>query len=169
MPFALVIIGLVMIVSGARDTYRELGSELIEDFTGPGNFTWWIAGIGAVGAVGYYEPLRPASRLFMALILISLLLSNQGFFAKLTGALQKGPETITPPAPMEQGSSKGTVTGTGHPDNRLWNFAANLDVGPGSSIEPPAPPKRPETVGEAIKMGADFARFVLPFFGVPTV
>lgn len=96
MPFALVFIGLVMIVSGAKDTYRELGAELVSDFTGDGNFTFWIVAVGAVGAVGYIPALRTFSRLFMGLIILSMVLSNRGVFGKFNEALNSGPETITP-------------------------------------------------------------------------
>jgi hypothetical protein len=91
MPFALVLIGLVMIVSAAKDTHRAFGAQLLKDFTGPGNFLYWIAAIGAVGALGYIEQLRVFSRYFMALILVAMLLANKGFFGQLQEALAKGP------------------------------------------------------------------------------
>lgn len=94
MPFALVFIGLVLVITGARGTMRELGEELRTDFTGPGNFVWWIASIGVVGSLGYIQELRSFSRWFMALIIVAMVLSNRGFFAKLFEALQAGPENI---------------------------------------------------------------------------
>lgn len=93
MPFALVFIGLVLVITGARGTMRELGEELRADFTGPGNFTWWIASVGVVGALGYVPELRNFSRWFMTLIIIAMIIRNQGFFDKLIQALQSGPET----------------------------------------------------------------------------
>lgn len=100
MPFALVFLGLVMVVSGAKNTYKELGAEVIADFTGPGNFTWWIMAIGAVGAVGYYGPARNFSRMFLALIIIAMVLAQQrngggGFFGQLDAALRSGPAPVT--------------------------------------------------------------------------
>lgn len=94
MPFALVTIGLILIVVGAKGTQREFGSELRADFTGPGNFTFWIASVGAVGALGYVESLKTFSRAFMALIIVSMILSNRGFFQKFMEALNAGPESI---------------------------------------------------------------------------
>lgn len=95
MPFALVFIGLLLIVTGAKNTYREFGAELTEDFTGDGNFTWWIVSLGSIGALGYIKELQTFSRLFMTLIIVAMLLSNRGVFAQLTGALQSGPTTPT--------------------------------------------------------------------------
>jgi hypothetical protein len=91
LPFALVLIGLIMIVTGARNTHAAFGQQVVSDFTGPGNFTTWIVAIGAVGAVGYIEPLRPLSRAFMTLIIISFIVKNGGVFNKLTQALNEGP------------------------------------------------------------------------------
>lgn len=96
MPFALVLIGLVLIVTGSKDTYRELGAELVSDFTGDNNFTYWIASVGAVGSLGYVPQLRTFSRLFMTLIILAMLISNRGFFAKLSEALNSGPVSTTP-------------------------------------------------------------------------
>lgn len=92
MPFALVTIGLIMIVSGARDTYDAFGKQLVSDFTGPGNFTYWLAAIGAVGSLGYIPDFRTFSRTFMALILVVMVLAQKtGFFDRLTQALNTGP------------------------------------------------------------------------------
>lgn len=91
MPFALVFVGLLLIVVGAKGTQGAFASELTEDFTGPGNFIWWIAAIGSVGALGYVPSLRKFSIVFMSLILVAMLISNQGFFQKLSDALKSGP------------------------------------------------------------------------------
>ena len=93
MPFALVFVGLVLIVVGAKGTHREFGAAIVEDFTGQGNFIWWIAAIGAVGALGYVPQLRKFSIAFMSLILVAMLLNNGGFFQKFTEALQTGPQS----------------------------------------------------------------------------
>ena len=91
MPFALVTIGLVMIVTGAKDTYDAFGAQVVGDFTGPGNFTYWVASLGAVGAVGYVKEFRTFSHAFMALILIAMVIRNGGFFDKFNSALSTGP------------------------------------------------------------------------------
>jgi hypothetical protein len=93
-PFALITAGLIMIVVGAKGTHREFGAQLASDFVGPRNFTYWLAAIGAVGALGYIEALRTLSHAFMALIIIAIFLSNEGFFAKFQEALNRGPQAI---------------------------------------------------------------------------
>lgn len=113
MAFVLVVSGLLMIVTGAKGTYAAFGSQLAGDFTGPGNFTYWIAAIGAVGAVGYVDALRTISRLFLALILIAMVLANKGFFDQLTAALKAGPTAPAAgtgtPATVSASSSAATI------------------------------------------------------------
>jgi hypothetical protein len=91
MPFALVLIGLLMIVTGVRNTHAAFGQQIVSDFTGPQNFTTWMVAIGAMGSLGYIEALRPLSRSFMTLIIISFILKNGGVFDKFQEALAKGP------------------------------------------------------------------------------
>jgi hypothetical protein len=80
-----------MIVTGARDTYAAFGKQVVGDFTGAGNFTYWLVALGAVGAIGYVPSLRSFSRAFMALIIVAMVIRNGGVFDKLTQALQNGP------------------------------------------------------------------------------
>ena len=109
MPFALVTIGLILIVSGARDTYAALGKELIEDFTGEGNFLYWLLAIGALGALGAIPQFRTMSRAFMALIIISMVIANRGFAAKFSEAIEKGP--VYPGDTAKTVGSGSTITG----------------------------------------------------------
>lgn len=94
MPFLLVAIGLVLIVTGVRDTYAQLAAQLQKDFTGQQNFTVWILAIGAVGALGYINSLRTFSHYFLALIIISMVISNKGFFQRFSQQFAAGPQTI---------------------------------------------------------------------------
>jgi hypothetical protein len=88
MAFALVAIGLAMIITGAQNTYSAFATELATDFAA---FIKWMLAIGAVGAIGYIPNLRSFSHYFMALILISMFLSNKGFFQQFTTAINAGP------------------------------------------------------------------------------
>lgn len=93
MPFALVIVGILMIVTGVQGTYAQFGNQVAQDFTGPGNFFYWIVAVGIIGAIGYAAPLQGISRLFMALVIIAMVLSDskKGLFNSLTNALKSGP------------------------------------------------------------------------------
>jgi hypothetical protein len=129
MPFALVFIGLLLIVSGARDTYQQFGSQVVQDMTGSGGsnplaqtsswltglgvpsgilsalgiggggFIYWIIAVIIIGAIGYYEPMKGVSRLFLLLIVIGFIVANGGVFQQFTAALQQGPIQATPATP----------------------------------------------------------------------
>jgi len=107
MPFALVTIGLIMVITGVRNTYGDFASQLRSDFTGPGNFTFWVASIGAIGALGYVETLRPFANMFMALVIIAMVLKNGGVFDKFKSALTSGP--VSPTLAPQQQSSVGNT------------------------------------------------------------
>jgi hypothetical protein len=105
MPYALVIIGLLMIITGVLNTYAAFATQLQNDM---GGFIVWVIALGAVGALGYVENLRTFSHYFMALILIALILNNKGVFANFQKAMASGP--IAPTATVQQGLSSSSST-----------------------------------------------------------
>jgi hypothetical protein len=124
MPFALITIGLIMIVTGVKGTQGMMAAQLRSDATG---FITWVVAIGAIGALGYVEKLRTFSHYFMALVLIAMLLSNRGFFAELQKAISAGPERM-PSDPCGTGGGSGSGTGKG---------TITISPGPSSSGFPP--------------------------------
>ena len=94
MAFALLLIGITLVVSAVRDTQGNLVSLISGDFTGPANFWYWIAALLAVGAIGYVPRVKPVSDGLIVLIVLALFLSKGnpksaggGFFQKFTEAL----------------------------------------------------------------------------------
>lgn len=88
MVVALIVVGLILVVVGIRGTQNELGALLADDFTGPGNFWYFIFGIVFLGSLGYYPPLRNTSRLLIVLTLLVFMLSNGGFWQELRSAIE---------------------------------------------------------------------------------
>lgn len=97
MPYLFLIIGLVMVTASVRDTIGDwkdasgqsqagLLTLLHDDLTGKNNFAYWILAILLVGAIGYIRPLQPVSRAFLVLVVIVLVLSNQGVFEQFQQA-----------------------------------------------------------------------------------
>jgi hypothetical protein len=84
MPFALLIAGIVLTVSGVRGTTGELTQLVKGDFQGDKNFAYWMVSILAIGAIGYIEDFRPLSRMFLVLVVVVLFLSNRGVFASFS-------------------------------------------------------------------------------------
>lgn len=99
MPFALVFIGMILVVTGFQNTYAQLGSQVGKDFSGPGNFFYWIIALGIVGVLGYNDTLKPFSRATMGLIIIAMFVKKDtGFFAKFNEAISSGTSTKPLPA-----------------------------------------------------------------------
>lgn len=87
MPLALIAIAVVLITAAIRGTQGDLAALLKKDFTGPGNFLYWILALGSVGALGYIKEFRPVANAFLFLLLVVFILAaNKGgkdFFSSL--------------------------------------------------------------------------------------
>jgi hypothetical protein len=97
MGFALLFIGLLMVVTGARGTYAQFGSQIASEFQGNNSFTYQMIALGAIGAAGYIPALQTISRWILAFIVLVIMLGGKGqqsFFGQLQAALKQGP---TPP------------------------------------------------------------------------
>jgi hypothetical protein len=113
MPFALVFVGIVLLVAGVRDKQGDLFTLAKGDFTGKNNFFFWSGSILAVGAVGYIPRLKPVSDGFLVLVVVVLFLHNKGFFAQFSEALKT---TETAPAPAAKPST------TAAPSGSIWDM-----------------------------------------------
>ena len=76
-----------MTVSAVRGTNTDLVALIKGDFTGKGNFLYWVISILIIGAVGYIPDLKPVSRAFLVLVIVVLFLHNRGVFAQFTQAV----------------------------------------------------------------------------------
>lgn len=94
MPFALLLVGLVLLISGVKNTQDTLFTTVHNDFVGQDNFIYWFVAIIIIGAVGYIPKLKPISTAFLALVIVVLFLKKGsasgfggGLFAQLNSAL----------------------------------------------------------------------------------
>jgi hypothetical protein len=101
MPFCLLFFGTLFLVAGVRDKAKELNGLLVDDFTGEGNFLYWLVAIVIIGSVGYIPRMKKLSDAFLALVVLVMFLHNGnpsgsggGFFQQFTSALniKKGTE-----------------------------------------------------------------------------
>ena len=70
MPFVLLIIGLILITAGVRNTVSGsdgLFSLVQGDFTGQNNFIYWFLSIVVIGSIGYIPKLKGLSTAFLAI------------------------------------------------------------------------------------------------------
>lgn len=92
MPYALVIIGLLLTVAGARGSQGDLYALLKGDFTGNQSFIWWTISILAIGSLGYLPKMRGVANSFLVLVFLVLILSNskggKGVFQNFVDAVK---------------------------------------------------------------------------------
>jgi hypothetical protein len=113
MPFALMAIGLLLVIAAYNNTQTVLASQLKKDFSGNTGFIYWIAAIMIVGAIGYIKPMQTVSRAMLALVLVVIFLTNSGVFSKFNSALS-GSDAV-PNGDAKVGS------GTGGAENSTGN------------------------------------------------
>lgn len=119
MPFIMLLFGAIMLVVAFRGNQAKLGALLKKDFSGEGNFFYWLSALCAIGAVGYVPQLRIFSRLLIGLVMIVLVLATNrngkgGFFDRFTAALggikasaptaSENTQSGTAPAPQANGA-----------------------------------------------------------------
>lgn len=103
MPFALAIIGIILLIAGVRGKQDVLFSTVKGDFTGPNNFIFWMVSIFVIGAIGYIPKLKPVSTAFLALVIVVLFLrKGTGFFAQAQRALNLTTSTTLNPNVINQ-------------------------------------------------------------------
>ena len=90
MPFALAIIGIIIFVTAIRGTTSNLFALLKDDFTGNGNFIYWVLSLLLIGSIGYVKRLAPISNMFLLLVMVVLFLGagNKGFFSQFMSAIK---------------------------------------------------------------------------------
>jgi hypothetical protein len=89
-PFLLILIGAVLLVSALRNTQGSLATALETDVPG---FTKWGLALGAIAALGFIPGMQRISRWLLALVVVVLVLRNWSQF--LTGITS----LETPPTP----------------------------------------------------------------------
>jgi len=84
-------VGVLLIIVAVNDKMGELSGLIKDDFkssSGVPGFHIWIAAIFVTGSLGYIKAMRPVANAFLVLIIVSLVLSNRGFFSKFKSSLE---------------------------------------------------------------------------------
>lgn len=110
MPFALIIIGVVLVVASVRNTQDDLYTLVKGDFSGQNNYLYWMVSILIIGAVGYVPTLKPLSRMFLALLVVVLFLSHGGVLSQLNAQLFSATGNVSD-MPISIGGLSGSFTG----------------------------------------------------------
>lgn len=98
MPLAFLVIGALLVVVAVRGTYANLGTLLVNDFTGASagkGFLVWVAAIAAIGALGWIPGMKTPSRILLAMVILAIFLSNSGVFAQAQKVVSGGIPSVT--------------------------------------------------------------------------
>jgi hypothetical protein len=114
MPFALAIVGAILVIVGIRGNYGELATALETDV--PPYMVWGAAFFG-VGAIGWVPGLQHISRMLVALVLVVLVLTNYqqilASFKGLASAPSPAPAPATPAAQYASATGQAAQPGPG--------------------------------------------------------
>jgi hypothetical protein len=158
MPFILLIIGGILIVTAFRNTYGDLATELETDV--PAFFPWALA-LAAVGALGWVPGLRPVSRWLLALVLVVLVMKNySAFFSNLKGlgsapsasTAQTTPASAVVSAPTSATVTTAQVAGTSSTSSTA-STATNINSAVASIVTSPYGAMDPTTFLTAYEQG----------------
>jgi hypothetical protein len=119
MPFLLFFLGVLLIVVGVRGTQGPFIALVGGDFSGQGNFFYWVVALVLIGSIGYIPKAKPVSDGLLIVIILALFLNRgkNGIFTQITAALSS---TKTP--------SAAAIPNTG---NTISNLAAG-SITPGA-------------------------------------
>ena len=76
MPFALLFIGLILLISALRGNHQELFALLKDDFSGKDNFIYWVMAIVFIVALGNIKAIKPITDAFLWLVILVILLAS---------------------------------------------------------------------------------------------
>jgi hypothetical protein len=91
MPLLFLVFGILLVVTGIKNTSADMFRLLGNEFTGRDgkpSFVPWLIAIFAVGSIGFVDKLKPIANAFLLLIMVVLVLVNRGFFSEFSTAFK---------------------------------------------------------------------------------
>jgi hypothetical protein len=126
MPFAILIVGAILVVTAFNNSFGTLATQLEGDI--PGYFKW-AAAIAAILGIGYVPGLRTPSRYLLGLVLLVVLLKNyQQIFSGFQTFL-----TSSGAATGGAGAANPTAAYVAAPTSNATPSAASIGGGSGST------------------------------------
>lgn len=86
MPFFLLFVGIIFMVTAIRGTQGELFTLLKDDFAGTNNFFVWVMAIVIIVLAGNIKAFKPVSDAFLGLVILVIIVANYGRGKDLIGS-----------------------------------------------------------------------------------
>jgi hypothetical protein len=140
MPFILIIIGALLLISAVRNTYGDLATALEADV--PPYAKWALAIVGT-GSLGYVPGMREISRWLLALVIIVIVLKNYQAILNGFTSLESVPAASTASATP----AVTVAASSGSPVTTAEITGTNANATPGSINAAGIPPTITSPVG----------------------
>lgn len=94
MAWTFLLIGTLLIVTAWKKRQDELFRLLKDDFSGDGNFFYWVLAIIILVALGTFKPVKPVSDAFLGLVLLVIVLApyrnGRDLFSEFRSQVRQG-------------------------------------------------------------------------------
>lgn len=87
MPFALILIGVILAVSAYRDTTSDLFNIIKDVFGDAKGFAYWVLASIILGFLASVDSIRQPVNAFMILLMVVLVIRKRGTFDQLNDQL----------------------------------------------------------------------------------
>lgn len=89
MPFALIVIAVILMISAYRDTQDELFNIIKDVFDASTGFKYWILASIILGFLASINEIKKPVNMFIILMMVVLVLRQKGLYQKTIGSIKK--------------------------------------------------------------------------------
>ena len=94
MAWGFLFIGMMLLIAAWKKKHKELFALLKDDFTGDGNFFYWVLAIIILAALGTYRPIRPVTDAFLGLVILVIIIApyrkGRDIFSEFRSQIKEG-------------------------------------------------------------------------------
>lgn len=94
MAWGFLFVGALFLIAAWKKKHKELFALLQDDFTGEGNFIYWILAIIFLIALGSFRPIRPITDAFLGLVVLVIIIApyrnGRDLFSEFRSQVKEG-------------------------------------------------------------------------------
>lgn len=94
MAWAFLFVGVLLLIAAWKKKQGDLFKLLKDDFTGEGNFFYWVLAIIALVALGSFRPIRPVTDAFLGLVILIIVIApyrnGRDLFSEFRSQVKEG-------------------------------------------------------------------------------
>lgn len=94
MAWGFLFVGALFLIAAWKKQHKELFALLKDDFSGSGNFFYWVLAIIALVALGTFRPIRPVTDAFLGLVILVIVVApyrnGRDLFSEFRSQVKEG-------------------------------------------------------------------------------